>query len=64
MKIQDLLQKGFAFGSCLKSRTGELFWGSRTGINYFFPDQLINRPADLKVNIYQADTQDSTPIPG
>jgi putative methionine-R-sulfoxide reductase with GAF domain/sugar lactone lactonase YvrE len=50
---------GFRMGSFLKSQTGELFWGSRTGINYFFPDQLISRPADLRVNIYQADTEDS-----
>lgn len=53
-----LTTEGFRVGSYLKSRTGELFWGSRTGINYFFPDQLISRPADLKVNIYQADMDD------
>jgi putative methionine-R-sulfoxide reductase with GAF domain len=51
--------EGFRMNSYLKSSTGELFWGSRIGINYFFPDQLINRPADLKVNIYQADMKDS-----
>ena len=51
--------EGFRFGSYLKSSEGELLWGSRSGINYFFPDQLINRPADLKVKIYQADMQDS-----
>lgn len=54
-----LTTDGFRVGSYLKSRTGELFWGSRTGINYFYPDQLINRPADLKVNIYQADLENS-----
>ena len=54
-----LTTEGFRVGSYLKSRTGELFWGSRTGINYFYPDQLITRPADLKVNIYQADMQNS-----
>jgi putative methionine-R-sulfoxide reductase with GAF domain len=54
-----LTTEGFRVGSCLKSRTGELFWGSRTGINYFFPDQLVSRPADLRVNIYQADAQSS-----
>ncbi len=55
-----LSTEGFRLNSYLKSSTGELFWGSRAGINYFFPDQLINRPADLKVNIYQADMQDSS----
>ena len=56
--------EGFRNQSYLKSRTGELFFGSRTGINYFFPDQLISRPVDLKVKIYQADMQDSIFYPG
>jgi ligand-binding sensor domain-containing protein/putative methionine-R-sulfoxide reductase with GAF domain len=51
--------EGYRMNSHLKSNTGELFWGSRIGINYFFPEQLINRPADLKVNIFQADMRDS-----
>ena len=50
--------EGFRFGSCLKSSDGELLWGSRSGINYFFSDQLINRPADLKVLVYKADMPD------
>lgn len=54
-----LTTDGFRMGSYLKSSTGELFWGSRTGINYFYPAQLINHPADLKVNLYQADMRDS-----
>jgi ligand-binding sensor domain-containing protein/putative methionine-R-sulfoxide reductase with GAF domain len=52
--------EGFRMGSYLKSSTGELLWGSRSGINYYFPAQLINHPADIKVNIYQADMTDST----
>ncbi len=59
-----LITDGFRFGSYLKSRSGELFWGSRTGINYFYPDQLISRPADLKVNIYQADAPNATLFTG
>jgi len=59
-----LTTDGFRFGSYLKSRSGELFWGSRTGINYFYPDQLISRQADLKVNIYQADAPNSTLFTG
>jgi ligand-binding sensor domain-containing protein len=46
-----LTTDGFRFGSNLKSRSGELVWGSRTGINYFYPDQLISRQADLKGEI-------------
>lgn len=55
-----LSAEGFRFGSSLKSRTGELLWGSRKGVNFFYPEQLINRPVELKVNIYQAATQDTT----
>ena len=59
-----LTTDGFRVGSYLKSRSGELFWGSRAGVNYFFPDQLISRPADLRVNIYQADAPNSTLFTG
>jgi ligand-binding sensor domain-containing protein/putative methionine-R-sulfoxide reductase with GAF domain len=51
---------GFRMGSYLKSSTGELFWGSRSGLNYFYPSLLINHPVDLKVNIFQAGMSDST----
>jgi len=52
--------EGLRMGSYLKSRTGELFWGNRAGINYFYPDQIVNFPSDFKVHIYQADIHDST----
>ncbi len=51
--------EGFRMNSFLNTSTGELLWGSRNGVNYFYPDQLVNRPADLSVNIYQADLEDS-----
>ena len=55
-----LSTEGFRMNSMLRTSTGEMLWGSRNGVNYFYPDQLINRPADLKVNIYQAAMDDST----
>jgi len=55
-----LTTEGFRMGSYLKSSTGELVWGSRRGINYFYPEQLVNHPSDFKVHIYQADIHDST----
>ncbi len=55
-----LSTEGFRFGACQRTRTGELFWGNRRGINYFYPNLLINHPADIKLNIYQAETTDST----
>ncbi|HLG38531.1 MAG TPA: histidine kinase, partial [Chitinophagaceae bacterium] len=51
--------EGFRFGASQITRSGELFWGSRRGINYFYPDQLVNHPADISLNIYQAETLDS-----
>ncbi|MEO5684517.1 MAG: two-component regulator propeller domain-containing protein [Chitinophagaceae bacterium] len=51
---------GFRVGSLLKTSSGELIWGSRKGINYFFPEQLAEFSAKLKVNIYAADLQDTT----
>lgn len=50
---------GFRYDCCLKTKEGELFWGGQKGINYFFPDQLVNNPAQLNVSIYQAGFRDS-----
>jgi putative methionine-R-sulfoxide reductase with GAF domain/two-component sensor histidine kinase len=55
-----LSTEGFRFGGCQSAHDGESFWGSRRGINYFYPDQLINHPADIRLNVYQAETPDST----
>jgi ligand-binding sensor domain-containing protein/putative methionine-R-sulfoxide reductase with GAF domain len=55
-----LTAEGFRVGSYLKTSSGELFWGSRTGLNYFYPEKLENRAPSFKVNIYQANIQDST----
>lgn len=52
--------EGFRMGSNLKTGKGELFWGSRAGINFFNPRELNNHTDDLNVTIYQAETTDST----
>lgn len=51
--------EGFRFGGCQSTRDGELFFGSRKGVNYFYPAQLINHPDDIRLNVYQAETPDS-----
>jgi len=51
---------GFRVASYLKTKKGEFFWGSRSGINYFYPGELVNHASVLKVNIFQADMGDST----
>jgi putative methionine-R-sulfoxide reductase with GAF domain len=43
----------------LKTHTGEFLLGSRIGIHYFFPNQLVYHPPILKVSIYQADLKDT-----
>lgn len=58
-KGAGLATDGFRMGSYLKTQTGELIWGNRAGINYFYPQQLINHPSDFKVNIYRANIRDS-----
>ena len=46
--------------SCfLKTQKGEFLLGSRIGMHYFFPDQLVYHPPLLKVTIYQADVKDT-----
>ena len=50
---------GFRYDCCFKTSDGELYWGGQKGINYFYPDQLINNPAQLSVSIYQAGFHDS-----
>jgi len=52
--------EGFRVGSYLKASSGEFFLGTRSSINYFHPEQLRSRSPNLKVNIYQADVQDSS----
>jgi len=55
-----LSPEGFRVGSLLKTAAGELIWGSRRGINYFFPEQLAEFSPKLKVSIYRADLQDTS----
>ncbi|MEQ1675591.1 MAG: two-component regulator propeller domain-containing protein [Chitinophagaceae bacterium] len=52
--------EGFRSGSNVKASTGELFWGSRKGINYFFPEQLVDHSTALKINIVRADLPDTS----
>lgn len=54
-----LSASGFSPGGYVKTRKGELVWGSKSGINYFNTGQLSAHKTQLQVNIYQADTKDS-----
>jgi len=54
-----LTPEQFRPGSFYKTKEGELLWGSRRGLNYFFADQLAGKRRQLKVSIMQADLNDS-----
>jgi len=55
-----LSTEGFRFGASQSTRHGELFWGSRKGVNYFYPGLLVNHPVDTRLSVYQAETPDTT----
>ena len=56
---EGLTPEQFRPGSFLRSKSGELFWGSRKGLNHFFSGQLSSKPRQLKVHITEADVNDS-----
>ena len=51
---------GFRINSYCKTADGELFWGGQQGVNYFYPNQILNHTTPLKVNINSALLDDST----
>ena len=55
-----LSKEGFRPSSCLTTAKGEMLWGSRAGLNYFYPNHLVKHTTGLKVSIYEADKGDST----
>ncbi len=48
-EIHGLLSREFNLGASLKSRTGQLFFGGISGLNYFHPQALINFDTKLEV---------------
>lgn len=50
---------GFRMMAFAKSKEGEMFWGSRGGISFFYPNELVSHTSGLRVNIFQADQGDS-----
>lgn len=51
---------GFRVNSCVKTKSGEMYFGGPRGISYFFPEQLINNPAPVLVSIYKIALKDSS----
>ncbi len=52
--------EGFRVGSSTKTVEGEFFWGSRNGVNYFFPDQLVSIPSRLTLSIHNVEANGRT----
>lgn len=55
-----LTNDGYRINSYLQTGSGELLWGTMRGVSYFYPDQIINRTADLKLYLTRAETSDSS----
>ena len=51
---------GFRMMAYSKAADGEMFWGSRGGVTFFHPNQMVSHTSGLRVNIFQADQGDST----
>ena len=68
--VADGLQSNeFNTGAFYKSKKGELFFGGIKGMNYFFPEQIVDNPfepqiriAGLKVYSEGTTTRDGTEI--
>ncbi|MHA4843149.1 two-component regulator propeller domain-containing protein [Flavitalea antarctica] len=43
--------EGFRINSSFKTSDGEMLWGSRSGVNYFYPDKLVSIPSRLTLSI-------------
>ena len=50
---------GFRLSGSAVSKDGELFWAPQNGINYFYPEQLLQSTAPLKVSIYALEVKDT-----
>jgi ligand-binding sensor domain-containing protein/putative methionine-R-sulfoxide reductase with GAF domain len=50
--------EGFRVGSSFKTVDGELLWGSRSGVNYFYPGKLVSIPSRLSLSIHEVNTGD------
>ena len=50
---------GFRFDSRVKTRAGEMLFGTQKGVNFFYPDELVNNPARIRLNVYQVVSNDS-----
>ncbi|MET0300922.1 MAG: histidine kinase, partial [Flavitalea sp.] len=48
--------EGFRTGSAVKTTTGEMLWGSRSGINYFYPEKLVSIPSQLTLSIHNIES--------
>ena len=50
---------GFRANTAIMSSSGEILWGSESGINHFFPGKLVITPSLLQVSVYAMDTNDT-----
>lgn len=63
--VKDGLQSNeFNTGAYFKAKSGELFFGGINGLNYFFPEQVIDNPNEPELVITDLKIQNETVLPG
>jgi putative methionine-R-sulfoxide reductase with GAF domain len=50
--------EGFRVGSSFHTADGEFLWGSRSGVNYFYPGKLVSTPSRLTLSIHSVKTKE------
>lgn len=58
-EVGGLTVHGYRTGGGFRSSTGELFWSSQSGINYFHPDHLAPAPLPLQVSLSAIEARDT-----
>lgn len=63
--VKDGLQSNeFNTGAYFKAKSGEMFFGGINGLNYFFPEQVIDNPNEPELVITSLKIQNETVLPG
>jgi ligand-binding sensor domain-containing protein/putative methionine-R-sulfoxide reductase with GAF domain len=55
-----LSMEGFRVGSSVKTSAGEMLWGSRSGLNYFYPGNLVSIPSRLTLSVMNVKAKAQT----
>lgn len=51
---------GFRANTAMMASSGEMMWGSESGVNYFYADKIVVTPSQLQVSLFAIDAKDTT----